>query len=78
MPKEDKVSREFNAIGKYRIRLLDTDKGHVLDIREYIKDDRFEGFTRRGIRLTIPQDTDALRHVVYELPSAPTKKGGKR
>jgi len=71
MAKQDSVVRELNPIGKYRIRILATDKGQVLDIREYIQDSSFEGFTRRGIRLTIPVETDLLRHAAYELPSAP-------
>jgi hypothetical protein len=67
MSKSDNVLREYDPIGKYRIRVLETDKGHVLDIREYVKDSSFEGFTRRGIRLPLGSDTDALTRVLTEL-----------
>lgn len=75
---KDNVVREFSAIGKYRVRILKTDKGELLDIREYISCKEFEGFTRRGIRLALPQETDELRQIIYALPAAPAKKGGKR
>lgn len=78
MAKADSVVRELNPIGKYRVRILATDKGQVLNIREYVQESSFEGYTRRGIRLAIPDETDGLRHVVYELPSAPPAKKGAR
>lgn len=77
MSKSDNVVREFSAIGKYRIRILGTGKGQVLDLREYISTKDFEGFTRRGVRLAIPKETYELRQIVYTLPAAP-KKGAKR
>jgi hypothetical protein len=47
----DDVVREFDAIGKYRVRLL-RDKGRLfLDIREYLDEETYKGFTRRGVRL---------------------------
>lgn len=73
---QDNVVREFNPIGKYRVRLLETDKGRVLDIREYIQDSSFEGYTRRGIRLNVPQDVPTLSATLDELGDKPKK--GKR
>lgn len=54
---KDVVLQEFPAIGRYRIRLIKPEikEGPILDIREYIVGDSFEGFTRRGIRLSIDQ-----------------------
>lgn len=83
---QDNVAREFQAIGRYRIRLLATDNGQqVLDIREYVTADQangFEGFTRRGIRLAVPQDTAVLAATLAELQPEPVpakpKKGGKK
>ena len=68
---QDNVLREFNPIGKYRVRLLDTGKGNVLDIREYIQNEQFEGYTRRGIRLIVPQDIPTLTATLTELAPTP-------
>lgn len=53
MRRGTKVLREFAPVGKYRVREIEPDEGApvVLDVREYIKTETFEGFTRRGIRL---------------------------
>jgi hypothetical protein len=64
-------AQEFPAVGKYRIRLL-ADPARPgaepsLDIREYVSSQTFEGFTRRGIRLTARADMDVLRDVLLEL-----------
>jgi hypothetical protein len=81
MPKvlKDEVIREFPAIGKYRIRLLSGKEGsRVLDIREYVTGETFEGFTRRGVRLA-EADVELLRKMVDEIVSSKlmeTKKGG--
>lgn len=60
------VCHEFPAIGKYRVRLVKADlKDPVtLDVREYVKGANgatFEGFTRRGIKLSSTKDIMALR-----------------
>jgi hypothetical protein len=69
---KDNVVREYANIGKYRVRLLATDNGHqVLDIREYIQDQSFQGFTRRGIRLVLPTDTASLAATLAELLPTP-------
>lgn len=63
------VLREFPPIGKYRIRLLSApqhDVAPVLDIREYVSAETFEGFTRRGIQLSVVQILD-LRDILKEV-----------
>jgi hypothetical protein len=73
---KDSVTREFPAIGRYRVRILAQENGNqVLDIREYIQSDTFEGYTRRGIRLAVPQDLTALATILTQLePAPPTPK----
>jgi hypothetical protein len=66
------VIREFPPLGgKYRIRLLSDPRSRskVLDIREYLvtRDSSFEGFTRRGIRLTDRAQAELLRDVLSEV-----------
>lgn len=70
--RKEKVLREFPSLGgKYRVRLLQDPrtKGKSLDIREYVVDHNsgFEGFTRRGIRLSERAQVELLRHVLSEL-----------
>lgn len=60
------VCHEFSQIGKYRVRLVRADlKAPVtLDVREYVKGkfgDTFEGFTRRGIKLSTTKEIMELR-----------------
>lgn len=67
--KED-VLREFPPVGgKYRVRLLSAAKPQerTLDIREYVSGETFEGFTRRGIRLSDRAQVELLRDVLSEL-----------
>jgi len=68
VPKET-VIREFPPMGKYRVRVLENEKNHqrVLDIREFISSESFEGFTRRGIRLADRAQLDLLRDVLKEI-----------
>ncbi len=64
------VLREFPPLGgKYRVRLLSGSraKERTLDIREYVSSDSFEGFTRRGIRLSDRAQVELLRDVLSEL-----------
>ena len=55
----------------YRIRLLHNPRkptaDPVLDIREYVSADTFEGFTRRGIRISERAHMDVLRDVLKEV-----------
>lgn len=57
---QDLVIREFPTVGKYRVRLVKGKEGDLLDVREYINTHEFEGFTRRGIRLSM-SEIEALR-----------------
>lgn len=69
--REEEVLREWPPLGKYRIRLLANSRNPagdpVLDIREYVSADSFEGFTRRGIRIADRGHLDVLRDVLKEL-----------
>jgi hypothetical protein len=68
---KDEVVKEFPPVGKYRVRLLRGEPGSVsekiLDIREYVSSQDFEGFTRRGIRLGARAQVEQLRDVLLEL-----------
>ena len=56
--------------GRGRVRLLRNPKHPQtepsLDIREFVNNDRFEGFTRRGIRLSDRAQMDLLRDILLE------------
>jgi hypothetical protein len=67
--RKEQVLREFPPLGKYRVRLLSGEraKQRVLDIREYVSGETFEGFTRRGIRLGDRAQIELLRDVFSEL-----------
>jgi hypothetical protein len=70
-PRPEEVVREFPTVGKYRVRLLRHPRRPAqeptLDIREYVSADDFEGFTRRGIRLTERAQMDLLRDILKEV-----------
>ena len=70
LPSEE-VLREFPPLGKYRIRLLRSprrpDEPPTLDIREYVSSDTFEGYTRRGIKITSRAEMDLLRDILQEV-----------
>jgi len=68
--RKEEVLREFPPVGgKYRVRLLSgaKPKERTLDIREYVCGETFEGFTRRGIRLSDRAQVELLRDVLSEL-----------
>lgn len=69
-PGSEELVREFPPLAKYRIRLLRNPRrpaqGPVLDIREYVSSNTFEGFTRRGIRIGDRAELDLLRDVLQE------------
>ena len=70
-PLKEQILKEFQPLGKYRVRLL-ADPARpgaepTLDIREYVSSQTFEGFTRRGIRLSARADLDVLREVLLEI-----------
>jgi hypothetical protein len=70
----EEVLREFPAFGKYRIRLVHNPRkpsaDPVLDIREYVNSETFEGFTRRGIRIQERAHMDLLRDVLQQVLEA--------
>ena len=66
---KDEVIKQFPSIGKHRIRLIKNRRPKgvpSLDIREFVKSDTFEGFTRRGIRLSDAKQIDELIKVLQE------------
>ncbi|MBI4565113.1 MAG: hypothetical protein HY716_10520 [Planctomycetes bacterium] len=76
-PMDQVVVREFPPVGKYKVRLVRKAEGDsrlYLDIREYAQGSSFEGFTRRGIRLSLADDVPRLRlalDAALEFLSAP-------
>lgn len=68
-PPSDEVIKEFPAIGRYRIRVVKSRGAKSLDIREYVTAEKFEGFTRRGIRLSTGDDCEALKNILEEIDS---------
>jgi len=62
--KEPIVVHEFPQVGKYRVRVVRSSAGPraviVLDIREYAKAEHFEGFTRRGVRISSKAEAESL------------------
>lgn len=73
-PIREEVVREFPPLGKYRVRLVRNPRrpgeGPTLDIREYVSSENFEGFTRRGIRVSERAQMDLLRDVLKEILEA--------
>lgn len=63
----EEVLREFPPIGKYRVRILKGKGAKIVDIREYVSTETFEGFTRRGIRLSAKADLEMLRSHLSEV-----------
>jgi hypothetical protein len=67
----EEVHKEFPSVGKYRVRLISdaqaSSVNKTLDIREYVSSETFEGFTRRGIRLSERAQVESLRDVLTEL-----------
>ncbi len=50
----DKILQDFGTLpcGR-RVRHMETSAGIVLDIRQYISSETFEGFTQKGVRLSM-------------------------
>lgn len=68
-PVEQILVKEFPALGKYRVRVVKgtkPDAPRFLDIREYAKSAEFEGFTRRGVRIALPDQLEVLRRILDE------------
>jgi hypothetical protein len=68
-PVKEEVIRELPPVSKYRVRVLLNPKtqARVLDIREFVSSESFEGFTRRGIRIANRAEVDALRDCLEEV-----------
>lgn len=62
----EKILREYPPVGRYRVRVVEGRRGHALDIREYVTGETFEGFTRRGIRLSDKAQAKLLRDALDE------------
>ena len=67
---EEEVLHEYPAVGKYRIRVVRKNSRRSaatnLDVREYVSAEKFEGFTRRGIRLGNAEDIQKLRDALSD------------
>lgn len=70
-PLREQVLKEWSPLGKYRVRLLrDAIKPaeeSVLDIREYVSSAEYEGYTRRGVKISSREHFRALREVLTDL-----------
>lgn len=68
-PRHEEVLQEFPPIWKYRIRIVkNKERGTVsLDVREYATGPGFEGFTRRGIRLSATTQLKLLRDALTDV-----------
>ncbi len=55
----------IGEVGRYHVRRIKKSGGRqVLEVREYLKGTCFEGYTRRGIALTIPGEVEQLRRLL--------------
>jgi hypothetical protein len=45
--------------GRIVVRILQVDRGRRLDIREYVDEERYQGFTKRGVNLS-SEEVNAL------------------
>lgn len=62
------VTQEYPAVGKHRVRVIRTSTGkHLLDVREYVATETFEGFTRRGVKLSSREELLALRDILSDV-----------
>ncbi len=55
----------IGEVGRYHVRRIKKPEGkQVLDVREHVRADCFEGYTRRGIALMIPGEVEQLRRLL--------------
>lgn len=67
MPRKDEeIIHEYPAVGRYRVRVLRKDGKASIDVREYVASDTFEGFTRRGIRLSSSDEVNRLKDMLLD------------
>jgi hypothetical protein len=72
---EELESLRDSPRGRLRVRILEGDRGRRLDVREYVTEQNYEGFTKRGIHLS-NEEADALfaqRETILKL-----LEGGRR
>jgi len=69
------VVRDFPDMGKYKVRLMSKRRegrsSTWLDVREYASGPNYQGFTRRGIRITT---LDELRNLLRTLETIQTEE----
>ena len=64
---QEDLVHEYPSIGKYRLRILKRGDGPAFaDCREWVQSETFEGFTRRGIRLTSAEQVNSLRDALAD------------
>lgn len=55
----------LGEVGRYHVRRIRKSEGkEILDVREHVQADCFEGYTRRGIALVIPGEVEQLRRLL--------------
>ena len=65
--KNEELIYEYPAVDRFRVRVLrKDDKTTSLDIREYVAAEKFQGFTRKGIRLTSKEHMLQLRDSISD------------
>jgi hypothetical protein len=68
---DSKILREFPRVGRYRVRLVENARAQgkpgVLDIREFLETESFNGFTRRGIRLYTRREAAELGEAIKQV-----------
>jgi hypothetical protein len=73
MATEEELIHEYPEVGRYRVRVVRKQNGRgavtALDVREYVRAEKFEGFTRRGIRLGSSDDLAKLRDALADAAS---------
>jgi len=63
---KEAVVSELGPLGRYKLRLVDGPRGRMLDIREWIDNSSYSGFTRRGVRLAWPAQAQSLIKILAE------------
>lgn len=67
-PVKETVLKEFPPVRKYRTRIVKNPQKFlpILDVREYVSTESFEGFTRRGVRLESGNEIDLMIEILKE------------
>ena len=62
----DLVIAELSPIGVRRVRVVESvfdGEAPKLDVREYVSAANYEGFTKKGIRLSVEEATELKAHI---------------